>query len=143
MPGRQGPGKGLKQHDCYTKAGGFPQLLSALSEAKTSPGRGDRGGEAHRTALDCRRPASARYPRVFHPDDRALGGRMKTSPVLQVYNGRLLVGEIEDRGRGIVAAFKFDRKRRIEIGTYPTRIAAMRAIAMPPVTGDPLGDPPQ
>jgi hypothetical protein len=68
---------------------------------------------------------------------------MKKSSPLQVYNGQLLVGEIEDRGRGIVAAFKFDRKRRIEIGTYRTRIAAMRAIAMPLATSTPLGDPPQ
>jgi hypothetical protein len=50
---------------------------------------------------------------------------------LQVYNGQVLIGEIEDRGRGNVAAFKFDHDDRIKVGTYPTRIAAMRALAKP------------
>jgi hypothetical protein len=62
---------------------------------------------------------------------------------LQVYDGQTLIGELEDRGRGVVAAFKFSRKRRIEIGTYPTRIAAMRAISTPPTTTAPVGDQPQ
>ena len=52
---------------------------------------------------------------------------------LQVYDGQLLVGEIEDHGRGKVIAFRLDqRRRRIKVGTYPTRIAAMRVLASPP-----------
>jgi hypothetical protein len=50
---------------------------------------------------------------------------------LQVYDGQLLVGEIEDHGLGRVIAFRLDGRRRIEIGTFPTRIAAMRALAKP------------
>jgi hypothetical protein len=51
-------------------------------------------------------------------------------PSLQVYSGQSLVGEIEDHGRGRVIAFRLDHpRRRIEVGTYPSRIAAMRAIA--------------
>jgi hypothetical protein len=54
-------------------------------------------------------------------------------PSLQVYSGQSLVGEIEDHGRGKVIAFRLDqRRRRIKVGTYPTRIAAMRVLASPP-----------
>jgi hypothetical protein len=59
---------------------------------------------------------------------------------LQVYDGQTLIGELEDSGRGVVAAFKFDRKRRIKIGTYPTRISAMRAIYSPSATNAPISD---
>jgi hypothetical protein len=50
---------------------------------------------------------------------------------LQVYDGQLLVGEIEDHGLGRVIAFRLDGRRRIEIGTFPTRIAALRALVKP------------
>lgn len=56
---------------------------------------------------------------------------MKAAP-LAVYSGRLLIGEIEDRGRGKVIAFRLDHPRhRIKVGTYPTRRDAMRALARP------------
>jgi hypothetical protein len=48
---------------------------------------------------------------------------------LQVYDGQTLIGEIEDGGRGRVIAFRLDRRRRIEVGTFPTRIDAIRALA--------------
>jgi hypothetical protein len=59
---------------------------------------------------------------------------MSVAQPLQVYDGQLLVGEIEDHGRGRVIAFRLEhqRRRRIKVGTYPTRIAAMRALARPP-----------
>jgi hypothetical protein len=50
---------------------------------------------------------------------------------LQLYSGQLLVGEIEDHGRGRVIAFRLDRRPRIKVGTFPMRIAAMRALARP------------
>jgi hypothetical protein len=50
---------------------------------------------------------------------------------LQVYDGQRLLGEIEDHGRGTVIAFRLVRRRRIKVGTYPTRIAAMRALVKP------------
>jgi hypothetical protein len=50
---------------------------------------------------------------------------------LQVYNGQLLVGEIKDCGRGRVIAFRLNGRHRIEVGTFPTRIDAMRALAKP------------
>jgi hypothetical protein len=37
--------------------------------------------------------------------------------------------EIEDHGRGRVIAFRLDRRRRIKVGTFATRILAMRALA--------------
>jgi hypothetical protein len=53
-------------------------------------------------------------------------------PSLQVYSGQSLVGEIEDRGRGKVTAFRLDqRRRRIKVGAFATRILAMRALAKP------------
>jgi hypothetical protein len=54
---------------------------------------------------------------------------MTTHPRLQVYDGQNLVGEIEDRGRGKVTAFRLRPKRRIKIGVFDDRTAAMRAIA--------------
>jgi hypothetical protein len=48
---------------------------------------------------------------------------------LQVYDGQMLIGEIEDCGRGKVIAFRLDRRRRIEVGTFRTRIEAVRALA--------------
>jgi hypothetical protein len=56
---------------------------------------------------------------------------MTTSPRLQVYDGQRLLGEIEDHGRGRVIAFRPDRRRRIKVGTFATRIAAMRALTKP------------
>jgi hypothetical protein len=50
---------------------------------------------------------------------------------LQVYDGQMLLGEIEDHGRGTVIAYRLDRRRRIKVGTFATRIAAMRALAKP------------
>jgi Transcriptional Coactivator p15 (PC4) len=38
-----------------------------------SPGRWDHSGAAHWTTLDCRRPAPARDPGIFHSDNRAFG----------------------------------------------------------------------
>jgi hypothetical protein len=48
---------------------------------------------------------------------------------LQVYDGQMLVGEVEDHGRGNVVAFRFDDSDRVEIGIFPTRLDAMRAVA--------------
>jgi hypothetical protein len=49
---------------------------------------------------------------------------------LQVYDGQYLLGEIEDRGRGQVIAFKIEgTKRRIKVGVFPTRLLAMRALS--------------
>ena len=48
---------------------------------------------------------------------------------LQIYDGQMLVGEVEDHGRGNVVAFKFEGSGRVEIGIFPTRIDAMRAVA--------------
>jgi hypothetical protein len=50
---------------------------------------------------------------------------------LQVYDGQALIGEVEDHGRRNVVAFKFDGSCRVEIGIFPTRIEAMRAVAKP------------
>jgi hypothetical protein len=47
---------------------------------------------------------------------------------MQVYNGRVLVGEIEDHGRRTVVAFRFEGARRVKVGVYPTRTEAMRAV---------------
>jgi hypothetical protein len=54
---------------------------------------------------------------------------------LQVYDGQKLIGEIEDFGRGSVTAHKFEGAARIKIGVFPTRIAAIRAVARPIVLG--------
>jgi hypothetical protein len=48
---------------------------------------------------------------------------------LQVYSGQTLVGELRDYGRGHVAAFKVDQRRRVGIGIFRTRVEAMRAIS--------------
>ena len=53
-----------------------------------------------------------------------------TAP-LQVHDGQTIVGEIDDHGRKNVVAFKFEGTRRVEIGVFPTRIAAMRAVVKP------------
>jgi hypothetical protein len=47
---------------------------------------------------------------------------------IQVYDGQTLVGEIEDRGRRKVVAFRLEGARRTEVGTYATRLEAMRAV---------------
>jgi hypothetical protein len=60
---------------------------------------------------------------------------------LQVYDGQKLIGEVEDHGRGRVIAFRLDYpRRRIKVGTYPTRIAAMRALTTPARASDAPGD---
>jgi hypothetical protein len=52
----------------------------------------------------------------------------KSAP--QVYDGQELIGEIEDHGRRNVIAFKIEgTKRRIKVGTFPTRILAIRALS--------------
>jgi hypothetical protein len=66
---------------------------------------------------------------------------MKANRNLQVYSGQVLVGEIEDHGRGKVIAFRLDRRRRIKVGTFPTRIAAMRELARPAEEPDPRSRP--
>ncbi len=49
---------------------------------------------------------------------------------LQVYDGRTLIGEFEDRGGCNFVAFKIEgEKRRIKVGVFPTRILAMRALS--------------
>jgi hypothetical protein len=55
----------------------------------------------------------------------------RTVAPLQVYDGQTLLGEIEDHGRGRVIAFRLNGRRRIEVGTFPTRIDAMRVLAKP------------
>jgi hypothetical protein len=52
---------------------------------------------------------------------------------IQVYDGQILVGEIEDRGRHTVVAFRFDGVRRVKIGVFPDRRTAMRAVVGTPV----------
>jgi hypothetical protein len=52
-----------------------------------------------------------------------------TKTTLQVYNGQILIGEIEDGGRNKVAAFKIGGTRRIKVGVFATRILAMRALS--------------
>jgi hypothetical protein len=54
---------------------------------------------------------------------------------LQVYDGQKLIGEIEDFGRGNVTAHKFEGAARVKIGVFPTRIAAIRAVARPIAPG--------
>jgi hypothetical protein len=54
---------------------------------------------------------------------------------LQVYDGQKLIGEIEDCGRRNVAAYKFEGPVRVKIGVFPTRIAAIRAVARPIAPG--------
>ena len=64
---------------------------------------------------------------------------MKTNSRLAVYDGQRLVGEIEDRGRDLVIAFRVDYPhRRTKLGVYPTRIAAIRALARPAPTSSVL-----
>jgi hypothetical protein len=56
-------------------------------------------------------------------------GRGRAVQPLQVYDGQLLIGELRDYGPGNVDAFRLDRKRRVRVGTYSTRLEAMRAIS--------------
>jgi hypothetical protein len=56
---------------------------------------------------------------------------LTSKTALQVYSGQELIGEIEDRGRSNVVAFRFEGAKRVRIGTFPTRIAAMRALSNP------------
>jgi hypothetical protein len=60
---------------------------------------------------------------------RVARGRVTTP--LSVYDGQQLIGEIEDRGRRTVIAYRFHQRRRMKVGTFPTRIEAMRAVAKP------------
>jgi hypothetical protein len=54
---------------------------------------------------------------------------LPTAP-LQLYAGQLLIGEIRDHGGRKVTAVRIDSEgRRTPVGTFCTRIAAMRAIA--------------
>jgi hypothetical protein len=46
---------------------------------------------------------------------------------LAIYDGTRRVGELEDRGRGQVTAFKIDGTKRV-VGVYPTPTEAMRAV---------------
>ena len=48
--------------------------------------------------------------------------------LLAVYDGTKQVGEIDDRGRGKATAFCVGPKRRIKVGVFEDRTAAMRAI---------------
>jgi hypothetical protein len=55
---------------------------------------------------------------------------------LQVYDGQQLLGEIEDLGHSNVVAFKIQSTgRRIKVGTFPTRILAMRALSTAHIRG--------
>jgi hypothetical protein len=52
-----------------------------------------------------------------------------TKSALQVYSGQKFLGEIEDHGRRRVVAFKIDDKGcRRKVGTFATRVLAMRAV---------------
>jgi hypothetical protein len=62
---------------------------------------------------------------------RASSGARGAVEPIQIYHGQLLVGEIEDYGRRNVMAFKFESSDRVEIGIFPTRLDAMRAVAKP------------
>ena len=52
----------------------------------------------------------------------------RVSKLLAVYDGPERVGEIEDRGRQRVEAFVGIGKRRRSLGTFKTRLDAMRVI---------------
>jgi hypothetical protein len=54
-----------------------------------------------------------------------------SAPKLQIYSGQDCVGEIEIHGRRKVVAFRLKGARRIKVGTYATRLEAMRAVTMP------------
>jgi hypothetical protein len=83
----------------------------------------DRRRDAAVRALGAARGASTKLP------PRPMKANRNAAP-LQVYDGQLLLGEIEDHGRRNVVAFKIEgTKRRIKIGIFPTRILAMRAVA--------------
>jgi hypothetical protein len=56
------------------------------------------------------------------------GGCVMNVPRLAVYDGQTLLGEVEDRGRHTVLAFRFDGVRRIKVGVFPDRRTAMRAV---------------
>ena len=51
-----------------------------------------------------------------------------TAMRLTVYDDQRCVGEIEERGRGQIAAHAIDKCRRIEIGQSANRVEDMRAI---------------
>jgi hypothetical protein len=64
------------------------------------------------------------------PWDVRVSVPMRTAQPLAVYDGQKLVGEIEDRGRRNVIAFRIEgARRRIKVGVFPTRILAMRALS--------------
>jgi hypothetical protein len=48
--------------------------------------------------------------------------------VLSVYDGRQRVGVLEDKGRRTVVAFLIGPKRRVKVGIFRTRTAAVRAL---------------
>jgi hypothetical protein len=48
--------------------------------------------------------------------------------LLAVYDGQTLIGQIDDHGRGSVAACAIRNDRRSTLGNFPNRAAAMRAI---------------
>jgi hypothetical protein len=56
---------------------------------------------------------------------------------IQICNGQVVVGEIEDHGRRKVMAFRFEGARRIKVGIYATRLEAMRAVTMSPAAERP------
>lgn len=63
--------------------------------------------------------------------NRHVGPRRQTNTTarLAVYDGRVRIGEIEDRGRGRVVAYAVGKRGRIKIGTFANRIEAMRAVS--------------
>jgi hypothetical protein len=52
-----------------------------------------------------------------------------TEKRLAVYDGRVCIDEIEERGLGRIVAYAIDKRGRDEIGRFVNRIDAMRAIS--------------
>jgi hypothetical protein len=50
------------------------------------------------------------------------------TPVMRVYDGTVVVGEIEDHGNRCVIAYQITSAGRVAIGRFPDRRSAMRAI---------------
>jgi hypothetical protein len=51
-----------------------------------------------------------------------------TPPPLAVYDGQRCIGKIEDRGYGRIVAYAITEHSRVKVGTFETRVEAMRAI---------------
>jgi hypothetical protein len=48
---------------------------------------------------------------------------------MAVYNGRVCIGEIDERRRSRIVAYAIDKRGRFKIGEFANRIEALRAVS--------------